>query len=79
MVKYYDEAGNAVLKQRDTWQEIIDLQQEAAKIALTQSLTDQILLLENKKQISEKNIELAGSTFGERISKIIAGDFSYSL
>ena len=77
LVQYYDEAGNAVLKQRDTWQEIIELQKDATKIALTQALADQITFLENKKQISEKNIEIAKEGFGERLKNILP-DVSYS-
>ena len=61
LVDYYDEAGNAVLKQRKEWETIVDLQkqstQEAAQAALTAKMAEDYTSL----QLAQLNTKQKGA------------------
>ena len=57
LVKYYDEAGNAVLKQRQEWEKIVEKQKESAKIALGKSASDELEIALNDREIAETELK----------------------
>jgi len=69
LVDYYDEAGNAVLKQRKEWETIIDLQKQSAQEAAQSALGAKIATDLNQIQISKLNTQLTGARAQEKISQ----------
>lgn len=59
LVISYNEAGEAVLKQRNAWQDIVNSQKESLSLANAQAASDNLKLAQNKLYIAQKENELA--------------------
>lgn len=62
LVEYYDEAGNAVLKQREEWEAIVQLQKEATAKALMQATTAQLIANQNQIQLAQTSKDIESET-----------------
>ena len=79
LVWYYDEAGNAVLKQREEWEKIVELQQESTKLALSGAATDRINAALNEKTTAEKQQELDNITLQSNLKTTIGDRSGYNV